>query len=243
MDLSKFKGSNEHEEACFQKLLCAIYGRPYQLESADELVTMTDMARYYQALPVVSPTVYAATLKTPDFYLSIMKNPCSALTSAKTLRNDLLFKDSLLLCLGPWSKPAFLKLSDPELIKISAAAHTRICAKVVKAQPLLLMANVRHRPIEPWGHYNVKDVTVQYQELGVKLLKLAESCKEGYGNDRVLLPTYYRKYSQVVLNSDSLVSEIREVIAPLLVNKLKMASGLFAGDGEFKDHFLCKSCP
>jgi hypothetical protein len=87
----------------FRKPLCAIRGRAYQLENANELVTVMDMARYYQARPVVSPTVCAATLKTPNFYTTIMKDPCSVLTSAKTLQNDLLFKDSLILCLGPWS--------------------------------------------------------------------------------------------------------------------------------------------
>jgi hypothetical protein len=94
---------------------------------------MTDMARYYQARPVVSPTVCAATLKTPNFYTTIMKDPCSVLTSAKTLQNDLLFKDSLILCLGPWSEPAVLKLSDPEPWKTAASAHARTCAKVAKA--------------------------------------------------------------------------------------------------------------
>lgn len=204
---------------------------------------MTDMARYYQVRPVVSPTVCAATFKTPNFYTTIMNDPCSVLTSAKTLRNDLLFKDSLLLCLGPWSEPAFLKLSDPELRKTAAAAHARICAKVAKVQPELLLVNIKYQPTG-----QTKEAKQSYQDPARVLADVAYSCrgirqlsKDGCWHDVLLLPIYYRRCSEVGSQSRDWTTAIREAVAPLLTSDLRMASNVLAGVGQFKDYFLCKS--
>lgn len=191
MNIAFYSGSKEHEEKSFEKLLCAIYGRSYQLKNAAELVTLTDLARYYQALPIVSPTVYAAAIRNPEFYATILRNPCSVLEAAKTLRNDLLFGDSLILCLGPWSEPAYLELSDPELLKIASVAHSRICVKIAQAQPTLL--DSLEIPI-----YSPKSDIAYYRDFCKKLSELTSSSKRHY---KVMLPAYYRKCCERGLES------------------------------------------
>jgi hypothetical protein len=66
MDLSNFKGGKEYEEHTFEKFLCALFNRQYQLRDAAEPATLTEFARYYQALPALSETVCVAALKSPD---------------------------------------------------------------------------------------------------------------------------------------------------------------------------------
>jgi hypothetical protein len=183
-------GSKDHEELCFHKLLCAIHTRPYQIPSVAELATITNIADYHQALPVLSSTIYAAMLKTSNFYSAILKDPCSVLTSARTLRNDILFKDSLLFSLGPRSNPIFLKLSDPELFKLATTSYARICVKIVKAQPALL-SRMQKPPI-PSG-YHPDD---HHQELGERLAGSIFQCGSGF-----LLPVYYHKYFESQLDS------------------------------------------
>jgi hypothetical protein len=111
------------------KSFCALFQRQYQITDASELSALTNMARYYTALPAVAPSVYAAVLNRPTFPTSMIKDPAWVLTLAKTLRNNLLFKDSLILVLGPWSNPNYLNLSDPDLVRIGEAAHQVVCKK------------------------------------------------------------------------------------------------------------------
>ena len=73
IEFSNFKGDKKSEEHTFEKFLCAIFNRPYQLKNAAELATLTELARYYQALPAVSKTVYLAALQSPQFLSAIMK--------------------------------------------------------------------------------------------------------------------------------------------------------------------------
>ncbi len=121
-----------------ERFLCAIFGRQYQLLNVAELATLTDFARYYQALPAVSPNVHNAALKNASFWSAIIKDPCSVLVSAKTLRNEILFKDSFVVCLGPWSSPAYLKLLDEQLLGLASAAHAKICTTILGVQQELL---------------------------------------------------------------------------------------------------------
>jgi hypothetical protein len=50
----------EDETEMFRKLLCAMYNRPYRIESPDELIVITKLADYYCALPIVSSTIGGA---------------------------------------------------------------------------------------------------------------------------------------------------------------------------------------
>jgi hypothetical protein len=52
-----------------------------------------------------------------------------------------------------------LKLSDPEPWKTAAAAHARTCAKVAKAQPELLLADIKYQPTG-----QTKEVKQSYQD-------------------------------------------------------------------------------
>jgi hypothetical protein len=122
MDLSKFKGSQKRQELTFEKFPCAIFGRQYQLADAVESSTITGFASYYLTLPAVSNSLYGVALRSPSFATALLKNPCLLFAPAKIMRNDLLFKDSLTLSLGPWSKSVYLNLPDPELLKLASAA-------------------------------------------------------------------------------------------------------------------------
>lgn len=144
---SIFEGDTKREEQVFEKFLCALFQRQYQITDAAELSVLTDMARYYTALPAVAPSVYAAVLNSPTFPASMIKDPARVLRDAKTLRNNLLFKDCLILVSGPWSNPNYLKLSDPDLVRIGDAAHLVVCKKIVQVQQAMhsILAQYKNR--------------------------------------------------------------------------------------------------
>jgi hypothetical protein len=150
MDLSGFKGKTEHEEKTFEKFLLAIFGRQYQLMNVAELTTLMEIARYsyYQALPAVSPTVHTAALKNFSFWSAMIRDPWSVLVAGKTLPNEVLFKDSFVICLGPWSNPAHSKLVDKDLLDpaTTTATHSKMCFTVMQDYQAILLHIGRNRP-------------------------------------------------------------------------------------------------
>lgn len=218
MDLSGFKGKKDLEEKTFEKFLSALFGRQYQLKNIVESTNFTEFARYYQALPAVSPSVHTATLQNTSFWSSMMKDPCSVLVSATALRNEVLFKDSFLICLGPWSNPAYLKLSDKDLLNLAAASHAKMCLTILKAHQDLLsiFAEVQ----------NFKLITKSFQDAAVEAMDLG----------KLNMPLYFRKCFEA-LNSFAL----GDVPARLVQNQSKSLTATRAGEGQFKHYFLCKS--
>jgi hypothetical protein len=129
-NFAHFTGNVAHEKQVFENFLCVVFARPYQIAWTSELATLTEMSRYYAALPIVSETVYAAMVRSEMFAKSILGDPCSVLVSAKTLRNVMLFKDGLILSISPWSAPRYRTLVDEGLLRIADSVRSHICTNL-----------------------------------------------------------------------------------------------------------------
>ncbi|TVY41344.1 hypothetical protein LOCC1_G005649 [Lachnellula occidentalis] len=112
IDLSQFKGNKSYQSRVFEKLLCAMYLKPYIIEGYVELATMTDLADYYCALPILSRTLDSAFFK-------------------------VLRLESLVWVLGPWGNEQWKNLQDPKLKKIAKIARYGLSHKISKAQEAL----------------------------------------------------------------------------------------------------------
>jgi streptomycin 6-kinase len=67
IEFSNFKGDKESEEHTFEKFLCAIFNRPYQPKDAADLATLTELARYYQALLLYPKLFISLRYRDPSF--------------------------------------------------------------------------------------------------------------------------------------------------------------------------------
>jgi hypothetical protein len=245
---SIFEGDTKREEQVFEKFLCALFQRQYQITDAAELSTFTDMARYYTALPAVAASIYAAFLDSPTFPASMIKGPARVLAAAKTLRNKLLFKDSLILVLGPWSNPDYLKLSDPDLVRIGDAARLVVCRKIAQVQQAMhsIIAqyqNTYHSTTRHGAHGSHS--SEKSVDLGKQLSDIASRCHIYQKSYHSILPWYYRKCSEIKITPRTEVpaNAIQEATAPLLKSMLRIIPNIVAGEGEFKDYFLCFELP
>jgi hypothetical protein len=65
------------------------------------------------------------------------------------------------------------------------------------------------------------------------------------GSFHSILPQYYRKFSEITITPRAGVqaNAIQEATAPLLKNMLRINHNIVAGEGEFKDYFLCFELP
>jgi hypothetical protein len=160
---------------------------------------------------------------------------------SKTLRNDLLFKDSFLLCLGPWSEPAWFNLRG-DLQDLASAAYVEISTAIVDVQESLLIIIGNNRPKA--DRYTGKIPTTYEDPARYLLGDAAGHCvstnrdKKGTASHKFILPKYYRKCSEIT--KTSFATSIREAVQSLLGNKLKLDPSAKPGAGLFEDYFLCK---
>jgi hypothetical protein len=99
---------------------------------------MTELADYYCSLPILSIGLSAALHRSRGLCQEIYSSPTEFLTISKKLRNDVLFKDALILSLGPFHEPRYSLLGDPELQEIAEKVYNDLCVRVLHAQGLLM---------------------------------------------------------------------------------------------------------
>ncbi len=162
---------DQHQQECaFHNLLCAIFTKPFQILDATQLNHMTTMADYYGALPILSYGLSGALYNSPHFLRSIKNDACRLLQSACKLRHAMLFRDCLVLSLGPMSEPRYEKFKDPAVAKLAARYHGKITSELKTIYEVFLISASCH---------NVQE-----------LLDLLDSCSVYY---TIAAPQYLRK--------------------------------------------------
>ena len=189
MSTYKEKDSIPQTTQAFKKLLYAFYNRLYAIDDIDELAEMTNLARFYVALPTLSKSLYAALYQSPIVISCIHDNACTVLELAAELRHPQLFRDALIFSLGPWDDPQYNKYLLPQkLEKIATNAYYGLCAKIVSVQQSLFI-ELRPR----------KGEELRGNELRNEIESLTSlSVKETYdpSDGKICLPSFYRKLYQ-----------------------------------------------
>ncbi|TVY78166.1 hypothetical protein LSUE1_G004190 [Lachnellula suecica] len=144
-----FFSKQQREQEGFEKLLCAIYNRPYKIDFYS-LIVLTRQADYYCALPAVSNSLGNAILNSKGFQGHTLWNHCPELLPiAIKLRHGLLFKDCITLCLGPWNEPFRHKFDDLKLRKLAQNLHNQIAAKIGDFHQDILKSSSQPKLDEP----------------------------------------------------------------------------------------------
>ncbi|KAF7903496.1 uncharacterized protein EAF01_006545 [Botrytis porri] len=104
----------EGEIEGFRQLLCAMYSTPYTIKDFEELSTLTRIADFYCALPIVSATLTGALIDSPIFLKREVEDPSactkdqlaedydSMIFLAQKLRNPILFRECLVHIVANW---------------------------------------------------------------------------------------------------------------------------------------------
>ncbi|KAH8801164.1 hypothetical protein F5882DRAFT_514465 [Hyaloscypha sp. PMI_1271] len=127
LNVKHFKGDPNIQALAFYKLVCVMYSLPFVLRDPGELIILTAMARFYAALPVLSRSLLNTIPRSPGFLTGMQGKAVELLVAAKELRHPELFKDCLLLCLGPWGAPEFNQLEDHQLKSVAIHARKELC--------------------------------------------------------------------------------------------------------------------
>lgn len=134
------------EKQAFGWLLCAMYNRPYEITSIQDLKNLVRLADFYCALPVLSASLTACLLLNPSFG-NALSDPrwfqsSEVLLIAKQLRNKFLFRECFIHAVGtfdPGREDPYLS-EDAQILNLVQRHHIILCGKVMETQRSLCHA-------------------------------------------------------------------------------------------------------
>jgi len=218
-----FTGDKDTEISAFNILLRVIYSWPVIFETAAQLCHATKLADYYCALPMLSVALNAAFCESAHFRCEILEYPVELLNASVKLRNKVLYKECMILLMGPWHSPRYKNIQDNKLKQLAVNAHHCICCKILDAQKILVEGTAVAPYLEVYRN--------------VEAQVLAKNMWENQGAG-LRVPQLYRD----VLNSLVATRSHYEIsiIGPLLKNELVLYPSMsMPGEGWCKDYFLC----
>ncbi|EPE24746.1 hypothetical protein GLAREA_08599 [Glarea lozoyensis ATCC 20868] len=126
---STYKDFNRQEHF-FHTIMRAIHGLPYNIKGWADIECLTDLADYYGALRSVSAGLGSATLTVPNLFESLKKEAFKVLPLAIKLRNENLFRDCVIWCMGPYDNPQRRKIKDENLRAVVKKISERLDERV-----------------------------------------------------------------------------------------------------------------
>ncbi|KAH6711270.1 hypothetical protein BKA61DRAFT_577729 [Leptodontidium sp. MPI-SDFR-AT-0119] len=218
-NFSTFSGEQLREIAMFNTMMCAIYLKPYTIESCADLLVLTRLADFYCTLSIVSRTLNIAFHTSPTLINQIPQSRCEVFAAAAKLRNELLFREALVWIVGPWGKPTYKNLRDPKLKKVAHRAWTEVCAKIAEVHHLLMIAIAS----EALGNLiQLEDVEVN-KAMNIATRAITRRFK-------VAVPRYFRKLDLALRKDPNIYSqepELHKLIKQLRMSKLNLNKGIF----------------
>lgn len=126
----------------FKTLIDSFYGKKITLRSINHLQILTEMADYYDSLPIVRFVTETAVSKSVFWSLDIESNAIDLLPIAYTLQNKVLWKECLIYLVGAWRTPLphFETQSDSNqrILAVMKRVRTRLQNKLRRLHHHLL---------------------------------------------------------------------------------------------------------
>ena len=129
-----FEDDYTEERTAFEKLLNAMYSRPFQIASAAELELVTKLAEYFQALPILSFALSRALQISTGFLETLYDDSARVIIAAYKLHHAPLFRECLIYVLGPWDKPEFETIEHEEIQQVALRARNALSVQLLDAQ-------------------------------------------------------------------------------------------------------------
>jgi hypothetical protein len=109
IDLSaqKLKDPITETTQAFEKLLRLFYNQRFAIATVSQILEIINVAETYDFLPALSRTVFATLYENWNFFRDIDSWSSQILEAATKLRHAQLFRDALVLSLGPWESPEY----------------------------------------------------------------------------------------------------------------------------------------
>jgi hypothetical protein len=215
----------ELEETAFEKLLCAIYSRPYKIAGVTEFMDIVRLADFYRSLPMLSASLYAALWNSEAFIRGIPASASRLLIVSQKLRHPVLFRECFVHVVGRWKGPDDTVLKDhPDLCHLITASQLNVSKLAIAADHAIILNCAK----------NPNNVTAG------KIFQIAGATL--YGSKPPLeTASFYRALYRKSLESNFGINpETQAALRALLENGLALdRTGSEAGTGNYSNAFLC----
>ncbi|KAF5872471.1 uncharacterized protein Bfra_005831 [Botrytis fragariae] len=227
----------------FRQLICAMYSSPYTIKDVEELSTLTRIADFYCALPIVSVTLPSALLDSPIFskrevedITACTKNQLAEdcnfmIFIAQKLRNSVLFRECLIHIAANWK--------DADNFKFHRARNDETIRCVIKLEFSQLEEMIIRLKHALWVAAIVTKLLPGAPEL-TRVLAAAEKDYISFEREPKKAVTFWKnlsaKLAHVVRDGDFLKSKVGSLLANNLVLD-RTNDG--PGEGCYKHCFLC----
>jgi hypothetical protein len=230
ISLDTYKGDKEDQTTAFSKLMSAFYNQIFSLQNSRELSTMTSLARFYVALPVLSHSLYAAFRhsESSGMIQSIADCTTTMILIATELRHPELFRDAVTLLVGHWKfdpVTTLASLESAKLKKVIRNAHNELQAKFSKVQHALLEEIYTSSKWDDAEQISTKSILVMKEMKRSNRLKIS-------------LPEYYRRLYEIGA-SYSVQWNLRKAVKPLFENNLCLPRPSSWVEEKRKNYFFC----
>jgi hypothetical protein len=216
---------------CYTILIKALYDQPFSIDSISTLNYLASLADDYDALPRISRAISASPLFDDPYFHAQMPRRClELLKTSRILRDEVLFRDCIILATGPLRKPLYLNLDDPILYAVAERAYGKIARKIDELFEYGSDAGVwypRHKLFER--------LNAEIKDKGKDAVDIGWLINGSYDSVPVLFRKLLRQYGP------KLPKNFKMLLEALFVSNLVLdGSGCIPGDpGIFQDWILC----
>ncbi|KAF7946303.1 hypothetical protein EAE96_009304 [Botrytis aclada] len=204
---------SDHWYIAVKNMTDCMYGKSFTLTSVRDIDSLVKVADFYGAMPVVSRALDTIFFRSPKFIEQIPENAGSLLKIAYRLRNRTLYKECMIHVAGRWKSNPCISEDDMDLRIRVLVAYGSICDK-------LLTANVK-----------LIRLLASFSRDSSLLGELRSMALEHHFS----LAVYYRQFYDKHFSSN-----LDEILTAVLASNLILdPSKLGAGQGKFKNYFLC----
>ncbi|TGO67895.1 hypothetical protein BELL_0863g00030 [Botrytis elliptica] len=227
----------------FRQLLCAMYSSPYTIRDVEELSTLTRIADFYCALPIVSATLTSAFLDSSIFSKRQVEEPnactkdqlaedCdSMIFIAQKLRNSVLFRECLIHIVANWKDTKNFKFhrtrNDDTICCLIESELSQLYELTIMSQHTLWVAAI------------VTQLSPGAPEL-TKVLADAEKDHISFEREPKKAVTFWKNLSAKLAQVGGAACFLQSKLEPLLASSLVLdRTNDGPGEGCYKHCFLC----
>jgi hypothetical protein len=208
-------------------MMQALYSEPITIRTVAQLCLVTKLSDFYRMLPVISNALHGVFYGNHALVSTIAENSVAMLEASHKLRNKVLFRECYVHVMNPASQPKYLSMPNGDLKNLCIAGQQKLHALLNELQVEILLLEMKDSGNNGFlaGTSRAKKSPHSFMMTGQK----------------IALPHYYKHLLQYALPGEpSTGHRIRALFQALLQNKLVLdRSGEKAGDGIYKDSFLC----
>ncbi|TGO50540.1 hypothetical protein BCON_0181g00070 [Botryotinia convoluta] len=233
----------EGEIEGFRQLLCAMYSRPYTIKDVEELSTLTRIADFYCALPIVSVTLNSALLDSPIFSKREVEDSTactkdqlaedcdSMIFIAQKLRSSVLFRECLIHIVANWK--------DKDTFKFHRTRNDETIRGLIEAEFSQLDEMIDGLQHTFWVEAVMAKHSLDTPEL-TQVLAAAEQDYISFEREPKMAVAFWKDLSAKLAHVGSDADFLKSEIDPLLVNNLVLdRTNDRPGEGCYKHCFLC----